>query len=148
MKAIASNGVEIQTGDMVLVRESDTRTWFVSLFSYKIRDNHFICANGSVWTQCIPLESNEHLCGTNDEYEEPYIPEFGDMVEGITSKNEKIDGVLVAYSHNEDIKGYDDERVKYKVVAHKFIGDGFAYIYYPCKSVKPIKKQFDNRYRV
>ena len=40
MKAIASNGVEIQTGDMVLVRESDTRTWFVSLFSYKIRDNH------------------------------------------------------------------------------------------------------------
>ena len=63
------------------------------------------------------------------------------MVEGITSKNEKIDGVLVEYSYNEDIKGYNDERVKYKVVARKSLGDGFAYNYYPCKSVKPIKKQ-------
>lgn len=141
MEVKASNGAYIETGDMVLVRESDTSVWFVSLFSYKIKDNYFICTNGSVWAQCIPLEGNEHLCGTNNMYEEHYIPKFGDMVEGITSKNEKIDGVLVEYSHNEDIKGYDDERVKYKVVAHKFMGDGFAYNYYPCKSVKPIKKQ-------
>ena len=141
MEVKASNGAYIETGDVVLVRESDTRTWFVSLFSYKIKDNCFICTNGSVWAQCIPLEGNEHLCGTNNMYEEHYIPKFGDMVEGITSKNEKIDGVLVEYSHNEDIKGYNDERVKYKVAAHKFMGDGFAYNYYPCKSVKPIKKQ-------
>lgn len=141
MEVKASNGAYIETGDMVLVRESDTSVWFVSLFSYKIKDNYFICTNGSVWAQCIPLEGNEHLCGTNNMYEEHYIPKFGDMVEGITSKNEKIDGVLVEYSYNEDIKGYNDERVKYKVVAHKFMGDGFAYNYYPCKSVKPIKKQ-------
>lgn len=140
MEVKASNGAYIETGDMVLVRESDTRTWFVSLFSYKIKDNCFICTNGSVWAQCIPLEGNEHLCGTNNMYEEHYIPKFGDMVEGITSKNEKIDGVLVEYSYNEDIKGYNDERVKYKVVARKSLGDGFAYNYYPCKSVKPIKK--------
>ena len=102
MKAIASNGVEIQTGDMVLVRESDTRTWFVSLFSYKIRDNHFICANGSVWTQCIPLESNEHLCGTNDEYEEPYTQmskeEIAEaIVEQMATPSEDISAKVYTY---------------------------------------------------
>lgn len=140
MEVKASNGAYIETGDIVLVRNNE-HIWIISIFGYMTDNEFYSCSNGGIFRQCIPLEGNEHLCGTNNMYEEYYIPKFGDMVEGITSKNEKIDGILVEYSYNEDIKGYNDERVKYKVVAHKFMGDGFAYNYYPCKSVKPIKKQ-------
>lgn len=129
MKAKASNDAYIETGDTVLVRESDTRTWYISLFSYKIKDNYFICANGSAWTQCIPLKGNEHLCGTNDEYEEQYIPKFGDMVEGITHTNKKIYGVLIGFSKKENFYTLLEE------VSH---GHGFTNKYGYCKSVKPI----------
>ena len=131
MKAKASNGAYIETGDTVLVRESDTRTWYVSLFSYKIKDNYFICANGSSWAQCIPLKGNEHLCGTNDEYEEPYIPKFGDMVEGITHTNEKVSGILVGCSTTDN---------NYTLLEVLPKNDGFISKYNYCKSVKPIKK--------
>lgn len=131
MEAKASNGSIIRTGDTVLVRESDTRTWFVSLFSYKIKDNYFICANGSTWAQCIPLKGNEHLCGTNDEYEESYIPKFGDMVEGITHTDEKVSGILVGYSTTDN---------NYTLLEALPKNDGFINKYNYCKSVKPIKK--------
>lgn len=133
MEAKASDGSIIRTGDTVLVRESNTRTWFVSLFSYKIRDNHFICANGSVWAQCIPLKGNEHLCGTNDEYEEPYTPKFGDKVKGINKNNEEVTGILILY--NEEFKPY-----KYAVYTCLSTSVGFDYRIHACKSVKPIKE--------
>lgn len=85
MEVKASNGSIIKTGDMVLVRNNDEHIWIISVFGYIFDNNRFYsCINGDVFKQCIPLKGNEHLCGTNDEYEEPYIPEFGDMVEGIT----------------------------------------------------------------
>ena len=133
MKAKASNGAYIETGDTVLVRESDTRTWFVSLFSYKIKDNYFICANGSTWAQCIPLKGNEHLCGTNDEYEEQYIPKFGDKVKGINGNNEEVTGILIFY--NKEYKPY-----KYAVYTCLSTSVGFDYRIHSCKSVKPIKE--------
>lgn len=134
MEAKASNGYIIHTGDMVLVRESDTRTWFVSLFSYKIKDNYFICANGSSWAQCIPLKNNEHLCGTNDEYEEPYIPKFGDMVEGITSTGKRVKGVLLTY------KNIEDHSYPFTVFEEDPSYDGFGHNVYLCKSIEPIQE--------
>ena len=133
MEAKASDGSIIRTGDMVLVRESNTRTWFVSLFSYKIKDNYFICANGSTWAQCILLKGNEHLCGTNDEYEEPYTPKFGDKVKGINKNNEEVTGILILY--NEEFKPY-----KYAVYTCLSTCVGFDYRIHACKSVKPIKE--------
>lgn len=133
VEAKASDGSIIYTGDMVLVRESDTRTWFVSLFSYKIRDNYFICANGSAWAQCIPLKGNEHLCGTNDEYEELYVPKFGDKVKGINKYNEEVVGILTFY--NKEYENY-----RYIIHTSEPTSEGFDSSTYACKSVKPIKE--------
>lgn len=133
MEAKASNGSIIKTGDMVLVRESDTHTWFVSLFSYKIKDNCFICINGFAWEQCIPLKDNEYLCGTNNKYEESYTPKFGDKVKGINKNNEEVTGILTFY--NKEYKPY-----KYVVYTCLSTSEGFDSRTHVCKSVKPIKE--------
>lgn len=133
MEAKASNDEIVKTGDTVLVRESDTRVWFVSLFSYKIEDNYFICTNGSVWTQCIPLKNNEHLCGTNNEFKKPYTPKFGDKVEGITNENTTITGTLIGYNKNSPLP--------YRVCMSTVNPDGFITVYYEyCKDIILIKE--------
>ena len=110
MEAKASNDSIIRTGDTVLVRESDTRTWFVSLFSYKIRDNYFICANGSTWAQCIPLKDNEHLCGTNKDFTKPFEFRFGAKVKA-QLRGETITGILIGCRNKEKWYDFDDETV-------------------------------------
>lgn len=57
------------------------------------------------------------------------------MVEGINTNDEKICGVLVAYSDDENIDG-----VKYRVAIRKNLCDGFELRQYANKTVKPIKK--------
>lgn len=130
MEVKASNGSIIKTGDMVLVRNNDEHIWIISIFGYIFDNNRFYsCINGDCFKQCIPLKGNEHLCGTNNEYEESYIPKFGDMVEGITHTNEKVSGILIGYSTTDN---------NYTLLEALPKNDGFISKYNYCKSVKPI----------
>ena len=69
MKAIASNGVEINTGDPVLVRDASNEDWRYTYFSHKVNTSdwpYVSSCTGSI--QCIPYKGNEHLVGTNKGY--------------------------------------------------------------------------------
>lgn len=73
--AIASNGVEINTGDAVLVRDDTNDFWRYNVFSHILIDNPFpYRAVSSVkgvyvgYKYCIPYKGNEHLVGTTKEY--------------------------------------------------------------------------------
>ena len=69
MKAIASNGVEINTGDHVLIRDDSNEDWRYTYFSHKVNTSDWPYVSsytGSI--QCIPYKGNEHLVGTNNNY--------------------------------------------------------------------------------
>ena len=58
--------VELKPFDKVLVRDSESQAWQVSLFSYKDSDSYY-CCNGCSWNQCIPYIGNESLLGTTTD---------------------------------------------------------------------------------
>ena len=60
--------VELKPFDKVLVRDSKSQAWQVSLFSYKDSDSYY-CCNGCSWNQCIPYIGNESLLGTTKDVE-------------------------------------------------------------------------------
>ena len=60
--------VELKPFDKVLVRDSESKAWQVSLFSYKDSDSYY-CCNGCAWNQCIPYIGNESLLGTTKDVE-------------------------------------------------------------------------------
>ena len=60
--------VELKPFDKVLVRDSESQAWQVSLFSYKDSDSYY-CCNGCAWNQCIPYIGNELLLGTTKDVE-------------------------------------------------------------------------------
>ena len=60
--------VELKPFDKVLVRNSESQAWQVSLFSYKDSDSYY-CCNGCSWNQCIPYIGNESLLGTTKDVE-------------------------------------------------------------------------------
>lgn len=61
--------------DKVLVRDSCTASWNISLFGC-MGNGDFVkkyrCLNAH-WVQCIPYEGNEHLLGTTDMCDEEYV---------------------------------------------------------------------------
>ena len=69
MKATASNGIEINTGDPVLVRDVNNEDWRYAYFSHKI-DNTMLPYASSYGNTvyCIPYKGNEYLVGTNKNY--------------------------------------------------------------------------------
>ena len=72
MKAIASNGVEIQTGDAVLVRDSEHGVWSYCHFSHKKDDSYFpYCTSFTDSMYCIPYKGNEDLVGTTNNFINP-----------------------------------------------------------------------------
>ena len=72
MKAIASNGVEIQTGDAVLVRDGKNTTWSYCHFSHKKDDSYFpYCTSFTDSMYCIPYKGNEDLTGTTNDFVVP-----------------------------------------------------------------------------
>lgn len=69
MKAIASNGVEINTGDPVLIRDINNENWRYTYFSHKINKSKWPYVSSCTSSiQCIPYKGNEHLVGTNKNY--------------------------------------------------------------------------------
>ena len=69
MKAIASNGVEIKTGDEVLVRNNYKETWKYSFFSHKEANSYV--TSGFHYLYCIPYKENECLVGTTGDFGTP-----------------------------------------------------------------------------
>lgn len=56
--------------DKVLVRVGDNYTWSCDLFNYIDETEGVYVGIGSVGSQCIPYEGNEHLLGTKNNPEE------------------------------------------------------------------------------
>lgn len=56
--------------DKVLVRVGDNYTWSCDLFNYIDETEGVYVGIGSVASQCIPYEGNEHLLGTTNNPEE------------------------------------------------------------------------------
>lgn len=71
MKVIASNGVEINTGDAVLVRDIITEDWRYDIFSHYSDDinTYPYRTISKVNRYCIPYKGNENLVGTTNNYE-------------------------------------------------------------------------------
>lgn len=69
MKTIASNGMEINTGDAVLIRNHVQEVWKYSLFSHRRNCDYFpfMTINTSC-VYCIPYRGNEDLVGTNTNF--------------------------------------------------------------------------------
>lgn len=55
----------------VLVRSSEDCFWEPAIFGFCIKINFYVLG-GSVWSQCIPYEGNEHLLGTTEDCAEFY----------------------------------------------------------------------------
>ena len=110
MKAIASNGMEIQTGDEVLVRDSTNGSWLYCLFSHVNKNEELKYATSfTTCKYCIPYKGNEDLVGTTRNFNEPFKFKFGAKVmayNGMEVEN-KI-GILI----DQDL---DDSFYKYKV---------------------------------
>lgn len=74
MKAIASNGIEIHTGDAVLVRDSEYEVWSYCHFSHKKDDSYFpYCTSFTDSMYCIPYNGNEELVGTTNNFIKPKV---------------------------------------------------------------------------
>ena len=70
MKAIASNGMEINTGDAVLVRNNISEKWKYSIFSHTDSECGlcYYKTTSIEFKYCIPYKGNEYLVGTNDGF--------------------------------------------------------------------------------
>ena len=112
MKAIASNGVEIKTGDEVLVRDSTNGSWLYCLFSHVNKNEELKYATSfTTCKYCIPYKGNEDLVGTTKNFNEPFKFKFGAKVkayDGMETKSKNKLGILI----DQDI---DDSRYKYRV---------------------------------
>ena len=67
--AVASDGSNIKTGDLVLVRNGKNDFWKLSVF-YKAHvigtpKKEYECLNDYRYYECVPYENNEDLVGTN-----------------------------------------------------------------------------------
>lgn len=99
MKAIASNGVEINTGDPVLVRLDNRFNWRYTFFSHKCDKGTYATCYGN-HVQCIPYKGNEHLVGTNKDYksyEDKFEFRFGAKVRAVCEDNSVVEGILIRY---------------------------------------------------
>lgn len=112
MKAIASNGMEINTGDAILVRNNTNECWTYAHFSHydKSYCYPFLTVLGA-FNFCIPYKGNEHLVGTASSYEF----RFGAKVKFVYDEEEKV-GVLLKYDKEDE-----NDRIPY-YVAYPIIG--------------------------
>lgn len=94
MKAIASNGVEIQTGDAVLVRDGKNTTWSYCHFSHKKDDGSYFpyCTSFTDSIYCIPYKGNEDLVGTTNNFIKPkvYTSYIENQREWVNKNNIKV----------------------------------------------------------
>lgn len=103
MKAIASNGIEIQTGEAVLVRNSRNGVWVYCNFSHidKNEERKYVTSYVAC-KYCIPYKGNEDLVGTTRNFNEPFEFRFGAKVKawGNYAIEEQI-GILIGQDLND-----------------------------------------------
>lgn len=110
MKAIASNGMEIQTGEAVLVRNSRNGAWVYCNFSHvdKSEERKYVTSYVAC-KYCIPYKGNEDLVGTTKDFTKASKFKFGAKVMAYNGMEvENKFGVLI----DQDL---DDSFYKYKV---------------------------------
>lgn len=100
MKAIASDGTEINTGDAVLVRDDIYENWKYAHFSHIETYKDFPYVNSySCCKYCIPYKSNEHLVGTSTNIHK-LCPKFkfGAKVRITDKNNNTVEGILTQFN--------------------------------------------------
>ena len=108
MKAIASNGMEIKTGDEVLVRDSTNGSWLYCLFSHMNKNEELKYATSfTTCKYCIPYKGNEDLVGTTKNFNEPFKFKFGAKVKAWNNHNsEEQNGILIGQDLNDTTERY------------------------------------------
>lgn len=107
--------------DQVLVRDSYQTDWKTELYSHRTqKDNDiFHTCVGHTWRYCIPYKGNEHLLGTNKDYnntpcepKEYHVWTSGTFNEWFT-KTEFEKFIKTAVINNKDIKDFHVLYVKH-----------------------------------
>ena len=97
MKVIASNGMEINTGDEVLVKNGEKGVWRYCYFSHFNEKSEFPYATSfSDNEYCIPYKGNEDLVGTNKDFTKLFEFKFGAKVRAWNNyDSEERNGILI-----------------------------------------------------
>ena len=104
--AIASDGSNIKTGDLVLARNGKNDFWNLSIFYRELSTDNlkYVCLNDYRYYECVPYESNQELVGTNQRCKNSaYIPKIYERVNFTYAGTKYFDGIVVGFNDtNED----------------------------------------------
>lgn len=106
--AIASDGSNIKTGDLVLARNEKHGFWKLSIFyrahTIGVSKTQYECLNDYRYYECVPYENNEDLAGTNKLCRTgEYIPKIYEHVNFTYAGTKYLDGIVVGFNDtNED----------------------------------------------
>ena len=110
MDNISTDGHNLKTGDLVLVRNFKTDIWRLSIFYRKFGRQPFLyeCLNGEVFEQCIPYDKNKELAGTAKRcVNDCYIPQPYEHVQFKYGNTLYTNGVVVGFNNTGDLPVYD-----------------------------------------
>lgn len=106
--AIASDGSNIKTGDLVLVRNDKHEFWKLTIF-YRAHviggttKKEYECLNDYRYYECVPYERNQELAGTNQRCTNgDYIPKIYEHVNFTYAGTKYLDGVVVGFNTSND----------------------------------------------
>ena len=107
--AVASDGSNIKTGDLVLARNGKNDFWKLSIF-YRAHvigtinvKTEYECLNDYRYCECVPYENNQKLAGTNQRCKsEDYIPKIYEHVNFTYAGTKYLDGVVVGFNTSND----------------------------------------------
>ena len=106
--AIASDGSNIKTGDLVLVRNDKHEFWKLTIF-YRAHviggttKKEYECLNDYRYYECVPYERNQELAGTNQRCTSgDYIPKIYEHVNFTYAGTKYLDGVVVGFNTSND----------------------------------------------
>ena len=107
--AVASDGSNIKTGDLVLARNGKNDFWKLSIF-YRTHiigtiniKTEYECLNDYRYCECVPYENNQGLEGTNKRCKsEDYIPKIYEHVNFTYAGTKYLDGVVVGFNTSND----------------------------------------------
>lgn len=105
--AIASDGSNIKTGDLVLARNGKNDFWKLSIF-YRAHvigtaKTEYECLNDYRYYECVPYESNQELVGTNQRCKNSaYIPKIYERVNFTYAGTKYFDGIVVGFNDTNE----------------------------------------------
>lgn len=108
--AVASDGSNIKTGDLVLARNGKNDFWKLSIF-YRTHiigtiniKTEYECLNDYRYCECVPYENNQELAGTNQRCKScvDYIPKIYEHVNFTYAGTKYLDGVVIGFNNSND----------------------------------------------